>query len=332
MARSMPKRYRSSRARSHSSWRSLRLEYKLKKIFRRVSLALIVVFAVFLTLGAIYIWNFFAEPFASASSTFQKAGSWDGETTFNLLWLQAQDSSVLAFNPTQNSFTVVNLPVESKSVSDSEDGLQAAALEASRLLGTPIDGYVLVGEQGLEDLRQIFPMAREIKDYFSLSSVLRLPGVWQVAREHFQTSLDFAEIFRVLWYLAQVRSDKIDLVNLSPELLEDTALLDRKLAPFLRDEKLFLEHLRVQVLNGSGKPGLAFQAARLIKNLGGEVIRADNFERQDLIRGYLLLDSSGSYTARRLSQIFGVFDSRPPRTGSESRADITLVLGIENAR
>lgn len=345
------RRYRSpSRPRQYSSWRRLKSQFKLKKFFHRVSLALIVVVAVFLTLGAIYVWKFFAEPFASAASSFQKT-SWDGESPFNLLWIevaridasspQTQNISVAAFNPTQGTFTVITLPIDyqnlkdlygSGELSENRDGIGKVAHEVSRLLGVPIDGYVLVGERSLADLHQIFPTARDFKDYFSLGSIFRLPSVWQVAREDFRTSLSFTEILHAFWYVAQVRSDRVDSISLSSALLDDPPTLDGQLSPLLRDEKLFQEHLRIQVLNGSGKSGQAAQAARIIENLGGEVIRADNFERQDLVRGYLLLDSSGSYTARRLAQIFNVFDSRPPRTGAESRADITLVLGAENSK
>jgi len=67
----------------------------------------------------------------------------------------------------------------------------------------------------------------------------------------------------------------------------------------------------------------------VVRNIGGEVIRVGNFERQDLVKGYLLMES-GSYTTSRLARIFGVSDSRPPREGSESRANITLILGSEN--
>lgn len=326
-------RYRriKTRPRQSSSWRRLKTQFKLKKFFRRVALALTVILAVALTLGTIYVWKFFTEPFASASSTFQNKISWDGETPFNLL-LEDANLSILTFNPTQKTFTIINLPSSSEGLAEDKDKIDRLARKVTNDLGIPINGYVLADGQGLAELGGIFPQAKGVKDLFNLSNVPRLPAVWGVIRKHFTTTLDLSEIFRALFYLILVRADRIDTLTVSPELLSDQEKLDHKLSPFLRDEKIVAEHLKIQVLNGSGKPGVAASATRLIRNIGGEVIRMDNFERTDLVKGYLLLDSSGSYTARRLAQIFSVADSRPPRTGSEARADITLILGAENYR
>ena len=304
----------------------------MKKRLRRLGLVLTVAAAVFLTFGAIYIWNFFTEPFASASSTFQGGASWDGETPFHLLWLDVSGGfALLSLNPTQQSFTVVNLPLGEGKLYQGEDGLNLAAEEALRLLGVPVDGYLLVGEEGVSQLRSLFPEAAGVKDFIKLGSILQLPAVWGVARENLRTDLDIPEILQVLWYLFRVRSDRVNLVSPSPGLFADPKALDLELSLFFRDEKIVAEHLKIQVLNGSGKPGRAASAARIIRNFGGEVIRTDNFERQDLVKGYLLLESSGSYTARRLAEIFDVSDSRPPRMGSEARAEITLILGREDA-
>lgn len=337
------RRYRrvTTKSRQHSSWRRLKVQFKLKKFFRRVALALTVVAAVVLTLGAIYVWKFFTEPFVSAASTFEGGASWDGENPFNLLWLEVanpressistKNLAVVSFNPTKETLAIIDLPVGSEPLGQ-KDGLSVTARAVTEILGMPIDGYVLVGEKGVLKLKQLFPQDGNIKELVSLGNVFQLPAVWGIARENLATSLDLPEIFHALWYLYKVRSDRISSINPSQELLDDPTALDRKLAPILQDKKILDEHLKIQVLNGSDKPGLASSAARIIKNIGGEVIRVDNFERQDLVRGYLILESSGSYTARRLAQIFDVFDSRPPRTGSEARANITLILGSENSR
>ena len=350
----MPKKYKRVRKKSSKrqtfSWRRLKKQFKLKKRLRRLRLGLTVVGAVLLVLGAYYLWNFFAKPFTSAGSTFQVGTSWDGEVPFNLLWLEVSDVNelapptrglgVLSFNPTQDLFTIVNVSIDYQrfrdlyglgNLSEEEDGLELVSSTVMELLGVPIDNYILVSSEGLRELDAFFPQASQIKDVVNLANVLQVPAVWDIARRNLRTDLGVPEIARVLWYLLQVRSDKITSITLSPDLLDDPVTLDRKISPFFRDEKLFTEHLKIQVLNGSGKPGLASTSARIIRNVGGEVIRVDNFERQDLIKGYLLLESSGSYTARRLAQIFGVSDSRPPRTGPEARANVTLILGIENS-
>lgn len=335
---------------SPSSWKRLKKQFKFKKRFQQVKIALTIIIGVVLVGGTIYLWNFFARPFASAGSTFQGNVSWDSQAPLNLMFLEVADVDeqtsptrklgVLAFNPTQGSFAVVNVPVKYDkfgdlyglgNLSDKKDGLRVVGNNLKKVLGVPIDGYVLVGEDGIRELGELFAHPDGLEDVLKFSNILQFPKVWNIARESLRTDLDIKEIAQVLWYLIQVRSDKVVHLNLGAKLLGDPDTLDKKLSLFFRDERLATEHLKIQVLNGSGLPGLAGDSARIIQNIGGEVIRVDNFERQDLVKGYLVLESSGSYTARRLAHIFSVPDSRPPRSGSEARANVTLILGKENA-
>lgn len=332
-----------------SSWRRLKKQIKLKKRLRRAGLVLTVTIAVLLTLGAIYLWNFLAQPFASAGGTFQDETSWDGASPFNLLLIEVSDVNqaapptrylgVASLNPTQEGFAIVSLPNDYRNLRDlyglgnlsgEGEGLARIASTVASLLGVPIDGYLLVGSEGIEQSRGLFPRAVQVKDFIQLTSIPRIPAVWGIARENLRTDLSVAEVGRILWYLFSIRSDKIGQIELTKELLDAPSTLDRRISPIFRDEKLVAEHLKIQVLNGTGEPGLATASARVIRNIGGEVVRVDNFERQDLVKGYLLMESSGSYTAKRLAQIFGVSDSRPPRTGAEARANITLILGAED--
>ncbi len=314
-------------------------------------MALIVVASVLLVLGVWNLWKFFTEPFKTAAgATFQNSYAWDGTTPFNLLVLEVVGIdeiapptvglTILALNPTQESATFVRLPLEYQNLKDlyglgnlsvQRDGVGKVGNAVRSLLGISVDDYILIDHQGVVQLREIFPEVRGPRDLLTFKNILRFPDFWRVARGSVQTNLRALEIARAFFYLARVRSDKVFQLDVEAGLLADLPGLDRRLEPFFRDERMMAEHLKIQILNGSGRPGLAAATARIVRNLGGEVIRTDNYERQDLEKGYLLLDSSGSYTASRLAQIFGVSDSRPPRSGSESRADITIVLGAQNS-
>ena len=349
----MPKRYRRSSGgvRRPSSWRRLKQQFKFKRRLQQLKMALIVVAAVLIVSGVWSVWKFFTEPFkTSAGSTFQNGYTWDGGTPFNLLLLEVsgvdetapptESLTVISLNPTLELTTLVNLPMDYKNLRDlyglgnlsnSRDGVGMVADTVRELLGVPIDDYLLIDHRGVVKLRELFPGVHEIKDVLTLETVVRFPKFWEVAKQSVRTNLGVFEIARTVLYLIGVRSDKIEQLNVSSDLLTDQTALDRKLSPFFRDEKISSEHLKIQILNGSGRSGLAVAAARIIRNIGGEVIRTDNYERQDLEKGYLLLDSSGSYTAARLAHIFGFSDSRPPRSGSEARANITVILGVQNS-
>lgn len=316
-----------------------------------MALAVTVVVAVLLTLGAYNFLKLFLSPLDSAAgSSFQNTSSWDGKMPLSILFLEVSDLEasssptqnlgVFSLNSTQGLFTFLSLPTSYSNlrelyglgeISAAVGGVGVVADKVRGILGVPVDEYVIVDSEGLGQLGRIFPQVQSLQDLFVLENILKIPEVWGIARNSIRTSLDIPSILKVVWYLMHVRSDKIDQLILAPELLADSIELDRKLSPFFKDEHLVEEHLKIQVLNGSGESGVARWAARVVRNIGGEVIRVDNFDRQDLVRGYLFLESSGSYTASRLARIFNVSDSRPPREGSEARADITIVLGSENS-
>lgn len=349
----MPRRSRrlKSGARKFSSWRRIQSRFKFKKRLRRLTLALTVVGAVILTLSAYNFIKLFFSPLDSAAgASFQNTSSWDGKMPLSILFLELSDLEasssptqslgIFSLNPTQGLFTILNLPASYGNLRDLyglgeinsiSGGVGVLANEVRGLLGIPIDGYLIVNSGGLQRLQQLFPQVQSLGDIFSLENLLKIPEVWTIAQDSSKTSLDLPSILRVVWYLAHVRSDRVENFGPDPELLQDWVRLDRKLSLYFRDDYLVEEHLKIQVLNGSGRARLAEAAARVIRNIGGEVIRVDNFARQDLVNGYLLLESSGSYTAARLARIFGVSDSRPPRDGAEARANITVVLGSENS-
>ncbi|MEX1068434.1 MAG: LCP family protein [Patescibacteria group bacterium] len=349
----MPKRYRSSRgskgSRRSSSWRIFQRHSKFRKSIRKLGLALLVVLGVLLVNGAYKFIKLFVSPLDSAAgSYFQNSSSWDGEMPLSLLYLEVSDIEaasprtrslgILSFNPTQGLFTTIGIPVSYGKLEElyglgeinaAEGGVGVVAQEVQRLLGIPIDGYLVIDEAGRQELANLFPDVSGVKEALVLPTLFKLPQVWLVSQSSAKISLDITGIARAAWYLLGVRADRITDLVLTPDLLDDPAGLDRRLSSYFRDDRLAAEHLKIQVLNGSVRGGVAATAARMVRNMGGDVIRVDNFERQDLVKGYLLMET-GSYTASRLARVFGVSDSRPPREGEESRANITLILGSEN--
>lgn len=355
----MVRRYRKVKRRkiTNVSWKSLKRRFRVKKRLRRLGLALLVVFGVLLTLGVIYAWYYFTRPLAQASGTFGADISWNGTTPLNLLWLEVEDIgnetapltnlSIVSLNPTLERFTVVKLPLEHRvylpsqgkqplktiygagNLLDPKRGTELTAKNASYLLGIPIDGYLLVGEGGLRQLSKLFD-GGSLKEYLSIKNITLLPQIVGLAHGYLRTNLSLSELGRIVYFLWRVRPSKMGITTLKPEDFNDQAALDQRLYSFIEDKNLVQERLKIQILNGTPKHGLAAFAARMVKNMGGEVIRLGNYERQDLTKGFLVLNESGSYTARRLAYIFGVVDSRPPKSSIEKRADITVILGSEN--
>jgi len=354
----MAKRYRRTKKRrkgSNSSWRVLKQRFHLRKRLRRFGLALLVFSSVLLTLVAVHLWGYFGQPFAGAAGQFGIDGSWDGRQPLNLLWLEIstegesaplKNFSVVSLNPTSGRFTIFTLPLEYEvsiplhgsrplrsiyelgNLLEPEQGVELAAKRASYLLGISIDGYLVMSTSGLQELVGYFG-TDDLKSCLSFRNLVHFPQILNIAREHLRTNLSLAELVRVIHYLWRVRPDRMRTVGLQSKVLSDQDVVDSLVGPAVRDEMLVAERLKIQVLNGTYKPGLASFVGRVVRNMGGEVIRVGNYERQDLTRGFLVLDESGSYTAKRFARAFGVVDGRPSHSSAERRADVTIVLGSE---
>ena len=151
-----------------------------------------------------------------------------------------------------------------------------------------------------------------------------------------KTNLNLWELLRLDLKLSKVRFDKVTELNLDklgvldrgnlPDgtfvFTGDPVKLDSVLSD-LADPKIASEHKTIAVLNGTGKGQLAVKWARLIRNLGGNVIITGNTEETKKTK----VTGEKSATLKRLQQIFGSEDTKDSKGTSSSRAQINLLLG-----
>jgi len=118
--------------------------------------------------------------------------------------------------------------------------------------------------------------------------------------------------------------DKENLADGTPVFTTDQIKLDSVLSD-LRDPAIVSEHKSIAVFNATNHPQLAQKWARLITNLGGNVIQISNTSlRQDKTRIW----GEQSQTLKRLTQIFSCCDKIEPQLeGISSRAQINVILG-----
>lgn len=143
-----------------------------------------------------------------------------------------------------------------------------------------------------------------------------------------KTNLNPWDRFRIWWKIKSAKANMIKTIDLSKSLTTNPAKLDLKLSGVFKDANIFSEHLRIEVLNGSGKPEMANRGARLIANLGGAVIVIGNSEKES---GPCEIKAPAktfkSQTAQRLKKIFNCREIllKP----GESRADLQLIIGLD---
>lgn len=206
-------------------------------------------------------------------------------------------------------------------------------------IGAPVDGWIVINskfkmmalrEQNLklesDEIRTL------VKNSLSITNILGF-----LKSGGLDTNLTFLDILRIWYQARQVRLDKIEAVNLEDlNILEKTQLLDGteifEIDPKVLDQISFSlfnerqvlnEKKTVEIMNGTEIPGLGSDVARLITNMGAEVISIKN--SREKIGSSSIIVSRESYTASRISKSLGFPLVR--KKNKEEGDNILILLG-----
>lgn len=271
---------------------------------------------------------------------------WDGKFNINLL-IHTGHVSVFSYNPKEEKITILNIPDETflevpygfgtwqlrgvYGLGQMQKGVGGDKLLKDTLvsfLAIPIDGFLdFSASKSSKSTSQLVDEIR--KNLFSGFNLL--PDL--------KTDLTVWELLRLKTSISSVRFDKIKELDLDklgvleketlPDgtqvLTADPIKLDSVLTDFA-DPIVTLEHKTIAVFNTTSHPQFAQKWARLITNLGGNVIITTNADKK-LPKTQVLGEQS--QTLKRLRQIFDSDGKINPK-GEEtafSRAQVNLLLG-----
>lgn len=323
-----------------------------KAVNKKNKLALAALLLLVLTIIFGKVINFVAD--------FYRPHLWDGQSNINLLinkfesssfersfqvsLINSQKVALLIFNPSQNKVMVLNIPDNSYlpvsgnhgswmlssiyGLGQSENPLSGNKLlvnSVSYFLGLPIDGYINQTDSKslVEDVRQ------------NPFKVITLS-------QKLESNLNKSELFRLLWGISRVRFDKVLEVDLdkyltttlladgSQVLTADPVQID-SLAKNFYDGSIVEGRLEVAIVNATNYPGLAQRGARMVKNIGGNVVITTTSEVKS--NNTRVLGKEGR-ALNRLAQIFNSACLNNPKCDImdlglqiQNRADIIIVLG-----
>jgi len=363
--------YKRKRRRKISSWKKLRVSAKLKRRLRILALAVVVVFATIIVSSAVALYQFFTQPLAGAAGASGGAVVFPGGR-FNLLLITLEDAedptslirelSLITLDANENEAFMVRLPLEAEvlvpqgfglnrlstvyalgALSKPRANLDLTALTVRKLLAVPIDGYIVTDASGLGQINQY------LGDGWRM--VRLLPNLLTEIRRRIKTNLTLPSLLKVGKFILRARASE-DAWTISKEELYDWQHLDLELEKHFRDTKIVEERLKIQVLNGTEKPGLARHVARYVENLGGDVIAIGNFERTGLKRSFMVTQQPEAHTVKRLSKVLQIEEVGSPAevlaevdlpadlsaetlvevealAEAGERADLTIVLGLD---
>lgn len=186
--------------------------------------------------------------------------------------------------------------------------------KASFALGIPIDGILIY--RGKSEFSE-FP-----KQFFLIRNVFDIV----FGRAHTLTGLnklDVVNIYSVARFATHV---KFRSLSWSKTDAQNKGELDRVVYDMLSDEVLKNQKVSIEVVNASGVDGAGRQVARVLNNVGFNVVSVISSE-QDL-PSHTIFRVQKNYTVERLLSIFHF----PASFVSETAlADVTVVVGREYA-
>lgn len=310
-----------------SRWKKEQKEKKQKRNFLVVRLWLFVI--CLLLLGGITFKLF----------QLVRASLWNGRDRINFV-LKGGETILASFEPIQESLSLILIPgqtllevchgygkykveaIPGLEKLEKRDILSAESIQEN--LGIPVEGWV-----GMSNVRCQMSNVKE--------KILCEVGN-QILQEK-STNFSRWDLLRLWWEIKRVRGGSTEVLDLGKlnvflekqlpdgtKVFEiDPARLDPLIQKFLADFSLKKENLSIEILNGTSFAGLAEKGARLLTNIGGEVVAVGNSEagsEKCEVRSFK--DKKNSYTVRKIMK---VWNCNWQEKKEEGRAEITLILG-----
>lgn len=243
----------------------------------------------------------------------QKTYTWNGQFNINLL-LRSKGVALVSYNPTDQKIIIVDIPDQTYLEAASGFGKWQLGslfdLGGDKLLRESMSDFLAQPIDGFLDFSGPFKSksAKEIVDLIKAS-----PGPVNIL-SNLKTDLTLMELVRLKFGLGGVRFDKLTEINLqninvltkdhlldgTKILVADPNILDAALAT-LSDPKIKNEHKNIALFNATEKPGLAQKWARLLTNMGGDVIITSNAKKKV---DKTIVTGEKSDTLVRLQQVF----------------------------
>ncbi len=333
----------SKSARKKSGWKDIQSKAKTKRRNKLALTVLVLIVILLIVSSLVQFGRSLFSPWKRIDSS--RSYVWNGEFNINLV-IRASSISLLSYNPKEEKITIINIPDETYLEAPGGFGSwqlrSIYGLGGDKLLKDSLTSFLGAPIDGILDFGPPFNQ----KDAIALLDILRknpLSGFNLLSK--LKTDLTLWELVKLKLALSSVRFDKIKQLDLdklnvldksmmndgTPVFIADPVKLDSILTD-LADPTIVSEHKSIAVFNGTTKGQLAQKWARLITNLGGNVIITSNTSNIKKTAVY----GEKSQTLKRLRQILNLdcqnnqkCDKLVPESEEleSSRAQINLLLG-----
>ncbi len=175
-----------------------------------------------------------------------------------------------------------------------------------------------------------------------LNMLWRAPMLVSQAREMVSTDLTVAQLVRLAKLAQQIDSERVNSLLIDASYVRGVQLADGAQVLMADKEKVRgaitklvagmnpEQAARIEVLNGSGRAGLAADTAKYLLNLGYEVVRIDDADRNDYVDSVIEVFSGRRSLADDLAATLRLPRWTPREArGQDDEVDIRIIVGRE---
>lgn len=218
-----------------------------------------------------------------------KNGQFDSSRSFNFSVTNGKNIEVISLTPSLKNITIFKFKENVNST------------EAGRLLEIPIDG--VIASDSLDLNQKVNPLL--LRAVFNCNKL--------------KTNLTILDLLRIALSARTIPETSVNTKIVSEGGLGQDKILDN----LIIDSLIERDHQTIQIVNGTDISGLGNRLARLITNIGGNVIlvMTDNNPKKKSSITYI---DKKTYTVERLRKILGYEVMRDP---DNAMSDVTIIIG-----
>lgn len=219
-----------------------------------------------------------------------RAGQFDDSKRFTLTITNGRNTEVMSLSPSSKNIVVFKL------------NNATPPAEAGKLLKIPIDGFIAYASLDLNQKINVL-FAKAIFNYNRL-----------------KTNLTIIDLFKIALFARSIPESSINI-----KIVRDTngLALDKVIGHLVGDAFIEKDNQTIQIINATVVSGLGNRLARLITNMGGDVIivATENNLRKKSVISYI---DKKTYTVERLQKVLGY---EAVREANNAISDITIIIG-----
>ena len=203
----------------------------------------------------------------------------------------------------KKNLEVMSLAPSAKTIAVFKFNRNIGSYEAGQLLKVPIDGFITSSSLDLSQK----PDSLFLKSIFNAKTL--------------QTNLTIIDLLKLLIISKSITPGLVTTKNISGDLIPSE--LDKIVGRLVSDELIEKDNQTIQIINGTGIGGLGNRLARLVTNMGGDVIIVATSDSPKNKSTISYIDKK-TYTVERLQKVLGY---PAVRQANNAISDITIIIG-----